>query len=178
VAHFEARFTCPLLASWTCFSMCRCINSHCPFQCVPEGMTCQWICGCVHPQVYLKIMFGVTIECIHVDWHPASVFCLWNLCNKNQLDALFILSLFHQSTSTCVRHICSPSSGGILIYIYIHTHTHTHNWYVLWFLVGCLLAWKAQNVQIAVCVCVYIYIYIHTHTVYLLMMGYKYARNM
>jgi len=45
------------------------------------------------------------------------------LCNKNQFDALFILSLFHQSTSTCFRHICSPSSGGIL-YIY-------NNWYVL-----------------------------------------------
>ena len=36
------------------------------------------------------------------------------LCNKNQLDALFILSLFHQSTSTCFEHICSPSSGGML----------------------------------------------------------------
>ena len=35
------------------------------------------------------------------------------LCNKNQLDALFILGLFCQSTSTCFRHICSPSSGRI-----------------------------------------------------------------
>jgi hypothetical protein len=33
------------------------------------------------------------------------------LCNKNQLDALVILSLFRQSTSTCFGHICSPSSG-------------------------------------------------------------------
>jgi hypothetical protein len=33
------------------------------------------------------------------------------LCNKNQLDALFILILFHQSTSACFWHICSPSSG-------------------------------------------------------------------
>ena len=40
-----------------------------------------------------------------------------HLCNKNQLDALFVLSLFRQSTSTCFGHICSPSSGGIL-YIY------------------------------------------------------------
>jgi len=39
------------------------------------------------------------------------------LCNKNQLDALFILSLFRQSTVTCFGNICSPSSGGIL-YIY------------------------------------------------------------
>jgi hypothetical protein len=58
------------------------------------------------------------------------------LCNKNQIDALFILSLFRQSTSTCFRHICSPSSGGILcVYIYIY-----NSWYVLCFLVGCLLA--------------------------------------
>ena len=47
-----------------------------------------------------------------------------NLCNKKQLDALFILSLFRQSTSTCFGHICGPSSGGIL-YIY-------NNWYVLY----------------------------------------------
>ena len=50
-----------------------------------------------------------------------------HLSNKNQLDVLFILSLFRQSTSTCFGHICSPSSGGIL-YIY-------NNWYVLCFLV-------------------------------------------
>jgi len=47
-------------------------------------------------------------------------------CNENQLDALFILSLFRQSTSTCFGHICSPSSGGILC-IY-------NDWYVLCFL--------------------------------------------
>jgi len=45
-------------------------------------------------------------------------------CNENQLGALFILSLFHQSTSTCFGHIYSPSSGSIL-YIY--------NWYMLCF---------------------------------------------
>ena len=44
-----------------------------------------------------------------------------HLYNKNQLDALFILSLFRQSTSTCFGHMCSPSSAGMLyIYIYIH----------------------------------------------------------
>ena len=48
-----------------------------------------------------------------------------HLCNKNQLDALFILSLFRQSTSTCFGHICSPLSGGIL-HIY-------NNWYMLCF---------------------------------------------
>jgi hypothetical protein len=39
------------------------------------------------------------------------------LCNENQIDALFILSLFRQSTSTCFGHICSPSPGGTL-YMY------------------------------------------------------------
>jgi len=69
-------------------------------------------------------------------------------CNENQLDALFILSLFRQSTSTCFGYICSPSSGGIL-YIY-------NNWYVMCFSVGCLLAgqqtanWKAQHIPIVV----------------------------
>ena len=54
------------------------------------------------------------------------------LRNKNQLDAPFILNLFHQSISKCFGHICSPSSGGIL-YIY-------SNWYVFCFSVDCLLA--------------------------------------
>ena len=39
-------------------------------------------------------------------------------CNENQLDTLFILSLFRQSTSTCFGHIFSPSSGGILYTVY------------------------------------------------------------
>ena len=63
-------------------------------------------------------------------------------CNENQLDALFILSLFRQSTSTCFGHICSPSSGVLYIY----------NWYVLCFSVDCLLAgytswWWATNMS-------------------------------
>jgi len=41
--------------------------------------------------------------------------------NENQLDALFILSLFRQSTSTCFGHNCSPSSGGYCIYAIIVT---------------------------------------------------------
>jgi len=60
-------------------------------------------------------------------WHNQRKFFIKCLCNKNQLDALFILSKFRQSTSTCFGHICSPSSGGIL-YIY-------NNLYVLCFLV-------------------------------------------
>jgi len=33
-----------------------------------------------------------------------------HLCNKNQFIALFMVSLFRQSTSTCFGHICSPSA--------------------------------------------------------------------
>jgi hypothetical protein len=36
-----------------------------------------------------------------------------NLCNENQSDALFILKLFRQTTSTCFGRIYCPSSGGI-----------------------------------------------------------------
>jgi len=71
------------------------------------------------------------------------------LCNEDWLDELFILSLFHQSTSTCFGRICSPSSGGIL-YIY--------NWYVLCFSFDNLLAGLGWNWC-------------------LLMMGYKCAWN-
>ena len=59
--------------------------------------------------------------------------------NKNQLDALLILSSFRQSTSTCFVHICSSSSGGIL-YIY-------SNWYVLCFSVDSLLANPANRLS-------------------------------
>ena len=54
------------------------------------------------------------------------------LCNENQLDALFIRSLFHQSTSRCFGHICSPSSG-VTLYMY-------SNWYMLCCTVDCLMA--------------------------------------
>ena len=46
----------------------------------------------------------------------------FTLCSENQLEALFIFSLFRHSTSKCFGHVCSPSSGGIL-YIY-------NSWYV------------------------------------------------
>ena len=60
-----------------------------------------------------------------------------SLCNENQLDALFILRLFPQSSSTCFGYICSPSSGGIL-YIY-------NNWYVLYFLLIVTVCWPANR---------------------------------
>ena len=62
------------------------------------------------------------------------------LYDENQLDALFILSLFRHSTSISFGHICSPSSVGIL-HIY-------NNWYVL---------------CVCVCVCVFIYIYMYIY---------------
>jgi len=61
------------------------------------------------------------------------MFCISiNPSNEKQLDSLFILSLFRQSASICFGHDYNPSSGGIL-YIY-------SNWYLLCFLVDCLLA--------------------------------------
>ena len=73
-------------------------------------------------------------------------------CYENQLGALFILSLFRQSTSTCFRHIYSPSPGGMLyIYIYIYIYTHTHNsWYVLCFLGDSQLK---STTRINCCIC-------------------------
>jgi hypothetical protein len=38
---------------------------------------------------------------------------LTKLRNANQPDALFILNLFRQSTSTCFGNVYCPSSGGI-----------------------------------------------------------------
>ena len=72
-----------------------------------------------------------------VKWEKSTFVSCWpcisiRLCNKNRLNALFILSLFRQSTSTCFGHICSSASAGIL---YMH-----YSWYVLCFLVECLLA--------------------------------------
>jgi len=62
------------------------------------------------------------------DWFRPTIFVY--PCNENQLDAIFILSLFHQSTSTCFGHICSQLSWGIH-YIY-------NSWYVLRWKEGCL----------------------------------------
>jgi len=69
-----------------------------------------------------------------------------HLCNKNKLDALFILSLFRQSTSTCFGHIHSIPTRPADSQLKSTTHT------------SC-------------------FIYIYIYTVYLLMMGYRYARN-
>jgi hypothetical protein len=67
-------------------------------------------------------------------------------CSENQLDFLFILSLFRQSTCTCFGHICSPLS------------------FPTWPTDSQLKTTARTNY------CIY--------TVYLLIMGYKCARNM
>jgi len=73
--------------------------------------------GCV-----TKVPFKRGEVTFYVFWPCISI----HLCNKNQLDALFMLSLFLSSTSTRFGHICSPSSGSIrCIYTYIYTTTTT-----------------------------------------------------
>jgi hypothetical protein len=88
---------------------------------------------------------------------PLSILFFWpcisvHPCNENQIYALFILSLFRQSTSTCFGHICSPSSGGIL-YIY-------NNWYVLYIYIYCIFCLMARIFHLML-VLLYIYIYIY-----------------
>jgi hypothetical protein len=58
-------------------------------------------------------------------------------CKENQLEAQFIPSIFHQSTSTCFGCIYSPSSGGTP-YIY-------NNWHLLFLLTDWLLSWLGYN---------------------------------
>jgi len=78
-----------------------------------------------------QLEYNIKMDLKEVKWKGDE----W-LCNKNQLDALFILSLFHQSVSTYFRHIrvCSPSSGGIMC-IYNPANrqsTKKHNMYQLY----------------------------------------------
>jgi hypothetical protein len=57
------------------------------------------------------------------------------LCNENQLDALFILNLFHHSTSTCFGHML-PIIRRYILYMY-------SNWYVLY--VRLTDSWPGQD---------------------------------
>ena len=103
--------------------------------------------------MYLLIYSDVNIRLNNA---PNFVFC-WprvsiHPCNEIQLDALFILSLFRQSTSTCFGHICSQSSGGIL---YIH-----NNLYVLCFPVECMLAGRPTYSQLENITLITIVVYI------------------
>jgi len=85
----------------------------------------------------------------HGDAHLSTCNYVTRLCNTNQLDAIFILSFFRQSTSTCFGNIRGPSSWGILnIY---------NSWYVLCFSVDCLLASSQLQSTTHTNCCVYIY---------------------
>jgi hypothetical protein len=134
--------------------------------------------------LFCCVVSSTKITSISVQTNLNSMFC-WQcisifLCNKNQLDALFILSLFHLSTSTCFGYICSPSSRGML---YIHNtyqllciysippddglqiypkHVEVDRWNKLrinsassWFLL--------HKSTFYLCVYIYIYIYVSTY---------------
>jgi hypothetical protein len=66
---------------------------------------------CIAPNlcknVSLAVLFGSNGNSYTICVHLA------NLCNENQLDALFILDLFRQTSSTCFGHVYCSSSGGI-----------------------------------------------------------------
>jgi hypothetical protein len=90
-----------------------------------------------------------------------------NLCNKNQLDALFIFNLFHHPTSTCFGHML-PIIRSYTLYMY-------SNWYVLYFEADWLLAGSGWNFPSAASqpkriirtnCCTY-----RAYSVYVLMMG-------
>jgi hypothetical protein len=73
------------------------------------------VCPTQVPRDYLKLRCNLflpsTFQFIILEKSSHSKL-YYSLCNENQLDALFIVNLFRQSTSTCFEHIC-PSSGGI-----------------------------------------------------------------
>jgi hypothetical protein len=56
---------------------------------------------------------------------------------KNLLNALFILSLLNEHTSTCFGHINSPSSGGRM---YRSTIFHVYTYHLLM-----MVCWYARN---------------------------------
>jgi len=58
--------------------------------------------------VYTSIALVVGMNVIKLFTNVQVMFIFVYLCNKNQLDTLFILSVFCQSTSTCFGHICGP----------------------------------------------------------------------
>ena len=45
-------------------------------------------------------------------WYSVTNFSK-DLCNKNQLDAIFILGLSRQSTPVRFGHVCSPKHTGV-----------------------------------------------------------------
>ena len=103
------------------------------------------VCICVCYNFYFVINYFTCSFFLLFCWQCISI----HLCNKNQLDAPFTLSLFRHSASTCFGHICSPSSGGIL-------HIYS-NWYVLCFSVDRLLAarlrWNCGSISSRLQIC-------------------------
>jgi hypothetical protein len=87
-------------------------------------------------------------------------------CNENQLDALLILNLFRQPTSTCFGHTYCLSSGGIHC-ICTAVCTCVLYAYVDWQLLVNITTYTYNTYQL---------LYIQSE--YLLMMGNKYSRNM
>ena len=92
----------------------------------------------------------------------------------------FVSQLLHVSGVFVAHH---PEVYYICVCVYIY-----NNWYVLWCVDDCLLANPAnrqstkkhntyQLLFVCVCVCVCVCVYIYIYTAYLLMIGYKYARN-
>jgi hypothetical protein len=89
--------------------------------------------------------------------------CILNcICTINQHDALFVLTLLNNHTSTCFRSICGPSSGGSNCMCGEGYFFHGWRW-----------TWPAnrplRRKTSTIC---------HTYTCYLLMMGYNWAQNM
>jgi hypothetical protein len=98
--------------------------------------------SCCAPTLYVLGWISTWFNDSSVGGRKVTVTTYWTynpLCSENQLNVLFILGLFRQSTSTCFGHICSPSSVGIQ-YIY-------NNQYVLCFLDDCLLDSRPANRQ-------------------------------
>jgi hypothetical protein len=125
--HFNHRCTISLCSCWhvVCF---KCNGDHCAYFSWDHKFTP--MCLAYYDVFWLFLTLRVNFM---LCWPCISIY----LCNKNQLIALFILSLFRQSTSTCFGRICSPSSGSTL-YLY-------NNWYILYILVDCLLAWPTDS---------------------------------
>jgi hypothetical protein len=125
--HFNHRSTISLCSCWHVVCI-KCSGDYCAYFFWDHKFTAM----CLAYSDVFWLFLTLRVKFIFC-WPCISIY----VCNKNQLFALFILSLFRQSTSTCFGRICSPSSGGIL-YIY-------NNWYVLCFLVDCLLAWPTDS---------------------------------
>jgi hypothetical protein len=82
------------------------------------------VCGLLIVRRFLKVLEDVKF--FMLGWP-----CSLNYMNNNQHNALFIFSLLSYHTSTCFRHISSPSTGGTM---YI-----CGKWYLLYGTVDCQL---------------------------------------